>query len=157
MQEVQDTWVQSLGQEDPLEKEMATHCSALAWKIPWTEEPGRCSLWGCKESDTTEHAHPLRKLRIGLTLTTNPHWPTSKHQYKSDILQAKWLAFFHIHVSLHQGDHGSGGDNSLKVLPNAKFMCPMQGEARHMETSDCGAKKGLLQGPSKKDEWLEFK
>ena len=34
------TWVQSLGQEDPLEKEMATHSSNLAWKIPWTEEPG---------------------------------------------------------------------------------------------------------------------
>ena len=38
---VQETWVQSLGQEDPLEKEMATQSSTLAWKIPWTEEPGR--------------------------------------------------------------------------------------------------------------------
>ena len=36
-----ETWVQSLGWEDPLEKEMATHSSILAWKIPWTEEPGR--------------------------------------------------------------------------------------------------------------------
>ena len=35
-----ETWVQSLGREDPLEKEMATHSSTLAWKIPWTEEPG---------------------------------------------------------------------------------------------------------------------
>ena len=38
---MQETWVQSLGQEDPLEKEMANHSSTLAWKIPWTEEPGR--------------------------------------------------------------------------------------------------------------------
>ena len=38
---IQETLVQSLGQEDPLEKEMATHSSILAWKIPWTEEPGR--------------------------------------------------------------------------------------------------------------------
>ena len=38
---VQETWVQFLGQEDPLEKEMATHSSILAWRIPWTEEPGR--------------------------------------------------------------------------------------------------------------------
>ena len=38
---MQETWVQSLGQEDPLEKEMATHFSTLAWRIPWTEEPGR--------------------------------------------------------------------------------------------------------------------
>jgi len=37
---VQETWVQSLGQEDPLEKEMATHSRILAWRIPWTEEPG---------------------------------------------------------------------------------------------------------------------
>ena len=37
---MQETWVRSLGQEDPLEKEMATHSSILAWKIPWTEEPG---------------------------------------------------------------------------------------------------------------------
>ena len=41
-----ETQVQSLGWEDPLEKEMATHSSTLAWKIPWTEEPGP---WGCKE------------------------------------------------------------------------------------------------------------
>ena len=38
---MQDTWVQSLGQEDPLEKEMATHFSILAWRIPWMEEPSR--------------------------------------------------------------------------------------------------------------------
>ena len=38
---MQETWVQSLGWEDPLEKEMATHSSTFAWKIPWTEEPGK--------------------------------------------------------------------------------------------------------------------
>ena len=47
MQKTQETWVQSLGWEDPLEDEMETHSSILAWKIPWTEEPGRLySLWG---------------------------------------------------------------------------------------------------------------
>ena len=46
---MQKTWVQSLGQEDPLEKEMATHPSILAWRIPWTEEPGGYSPWGHKE------------------------------------------------------------------------------------------------------------
>ena len=40
VQELQETWVQSLGQEDPLEKGMATHSSILAWRISWTEEPG---------------------------------------------------------------------------------------------------------------------
>ena len=41
MQEMQETWVQSLGHEDTLEEKMATHCSILAWRIPLTEEPGR--------------------------------------------------------------------------------------------------------------------
>ena len=49
-----ETWVHSLGWEDLLEKEMATHSSILAWKIPWTEEPVGYSPWGRKESDTTE-------------------------------------------------------------------------------------------------------
>jgi len=40
MQEIKETWVRSLGGEDPLEKGMATHSSILAWKIPWMEEPG---------------------------------------------------------------------------------------------------------------------
>ena len=50
---MQETWVQSLGCEDPLEKKMATHSSILAWKIPWTEEPGRLQSMGSQESDTT--------------------------------------------------------------------------------------------------------
>ena len=50
-----ETWVRSLGREDPLEKEMATHSSILAWRIPWTEEPGGLQSTGRKESDTTRH------------------------------------------------------------------------------------------------------
>ena len=52
MQETQETWVQSVGWEDPPEKGMVTHSSILAWKITWTEEPGR--LYGLKESYMTE-------------------------------------------------------------------------------------------------------
>ena len=51
---MQETQVQSLGWEDPLEKEMATHSGTLAWKIPWMEEPGGLYPWGHIESDTTE-------------------------------------------------------------------------------------------------------
>ena len=54
MQETQEVWVRSLGQEDPLEKEMATHFSILAWRMPWTEEPVGLQSWGHKESDMTE-------------------------------------------------------------------------------------------------------
>ena len=64
MQEVQQTQVQSLCQEDPLEEEMTTHSSILAWRIPWTEEPGG-SPWDCKESGTTEQlsTQPGRVMR----------------------------------------------------------------------------------------------
>ena len=57
---VQEMTVQSLDQEDPLEKEMATHSSILAWKISWTEEPVGCSPRGCKELGKT--------VRLTLTL-----------------------------------------------------------------------------------------
>ena len=52
MQETQETWVQFLGQEDPLEKEMATHSSILAWRIPWTEKPGGVIVDGVAQSQT---------------------------------------------------------------------------------------------------------
>ena len=49
---MQETWIRSLGWEDPLEKEMATHSNILAWKIPWTEEPGRLQSMGSQKSQT---------------------------------------------------------------------------------------------------------
>ena len=50
---MQEMWVRFLGREDPLEEEMATHSSILAWEIPWTEEPGRLQSMDQKELDTT--------------------------------------------------------------------------------------------------------
>ena len=52
MRRTQQTWVQSLGQKDPLEQEMATHSSILAWKIPWTEEPWWVTVLGVTKSQT---------------------------------------------------------------------------------------------------------
>ena len=52
--EMHETWVRSLGQEDPPEKEMATHSSILAWRIPWREKPGRTPSMGSQELDMTE-------------------------------------------------------------------------------------------------------
>ena len=49
---MQEMWVQSLGREDPLKKEMATHSSTLAWRIPWTEEPGGLQSMGSQKSQT---------------------------------------------------------------------------------------------------------
>ena len=54
---MQETWVRALGWEDPLEKEMAIHSSTVAWKIPWTEQPGTLQSMGRKELDMTERLH----------------------------------------------------------------------------------------------------
>ena len=50
-QATEETWVRSLGQEDPLEKGMANHSRILAWRIPWTEQPGGLQSWGHRELD----------------------------------------------------------------------------------------------------------
>ena len=52
MQEMQEMWIQSLGGEDPWEKEMATHSRILSWEIPWTEEPGRLQSTELQKSRT---------------------------------------------------------------------------------------------------------
>ena len=64
--EMQETWVQSLGQEDPLEKGMAAHSSILAWRIPWTEEPGGYNPWGHKESGVTKQLIQQQQQREGV-------------------------------------------------------------------------------------------
>ena len=62
--EMRETWVRSLGWEDPLENGMAAHSSILAWRIPQTEEPVSYSPWGHSELDTTErltHTHAVTR------------------------------------------------------------------------------------------------
>ena len=79
---MQETWVQSLGWEDPLEKKMATHSSILAWRFPWTEEPGGLySPWGHTTEQLTHKNKPsCRHGRRpgphsgqGTALSTTPH------------------------------------------------------------------------------------
>ena len=64
---MQETWVRSLGREDPLEKEMATHSSILTWRIPWTEEPGRLQSMG------SQRVHGIAKSRTRLSDFTSLH------------------------------------------------------------------------------------
>ena len=61
---MQETWAQSLGQEGPREKRIATHSSILAWRIQWTEEANGLHSMGRKESDTTEPLHFLSLLCV---------------------------------------------------------------------------------------------
>ena len=66
MQETQEMQFQSLDWEDPLEKEMATHSSILAWKIPWTEEPGGATLHGVTKIQTwlSTHTPPVDSVSL---------------------------------------------------------------------------------------------
>ena len=67
---IQETWVQSLGREDPLEEGMATTSSILAWRIPSAEEPGKLQSMGVAELDTTEQltlTQPFQKLKHSST------------------------------------------------------------------------------------------
>ena len=80
------TWVQSLGQENPLEEGMATHSRIPAWRIPWTEEPGGYSPWGHKESDTTEclrAAQHRRRVWLSRKWRTKEPLDESKREWKS--------------------------------------------------------------------------
>ena len=78
MQETWETCVQSLGWEDTLEKEMATHSSILAWEVPWTEEPGGLQSMGSQESDSTEQlsVHGLPDLPV--KSPSGPQWILSR-------------------------------------------------------------------------------
>ena len=72
---MQETWVQSLGQENPLEKVMATHSNILSWRIPWTEEPGRLqsiglhSQTGRKRLSTHTHVTEQRSTGFGCSIS----------------------------------------------------------------------------------------
>ena len=83
LQETQETWVRSLGQEDSLEKGMATHSSILAWEIPWTEEPWpTTSSKDSKESDTPEQLstmHNAHYIHIYSFLYSGPLWLITGH------------------------------------------------------------------------------
>ena len=87
-----ETQVQSLGGDDPLEKEMATHSSILAWRTPWTEEPDGYSPWGYKELDTIEqlsthtHAHTHTHTH---THTHKQRNGNSKKESKRDVRDQK--------------------------------------------------------------------
>ena len=74
---MQETWVRSLGQEDPLGKEMAIHSSILAWRIPWTEGPGGLQSRGHKESDTTKQLSYIvncrEKMCLHFTIRYKPY------------------------------------------------------------------------------------
>ena len=119
---MRETWVWSLGREDPLEEGMATHSSILAWRIPWREGPGGCSPWGHKESDTTERLRThTRWVSYGQSMQ-HPKWcpfPCKQHPIERltpphtlshlSPLTSKTNCSAGFYVARHPGEMGSGG------------------------------------------------
>ena len=86
-----ETWVRSLGREDPLEKEMATHYSIIAWRIPWIEELGGLQSMGRKESDMTERLHfTSLSLFRGLVAQLVKNLPVKRSQFDSSVGKIRW-------------------------------------------------------------------
>ena len=110
---MQETQVRSLGQEDPLEKEMATHSSTLAWKIPWMEEPGRLECMGSQELDTTEQLHSLELVCSGTSFPTPGIAP----------IQKKCCEEYCGLEATHQQREGLGRQGVIRVrLPDILFL-----------------------------------
>ena len=128
---MQETWVQSLGWEDSLEKGMATHSSILAWRIPRTEEPSRLkSPWGCKESDTTEW--------LLLHLTSVSNWGLLLYLGFLPVQDSQVSPHLSSRNSLHVQVFSSYvflwlASSSFSGLPKVKqlicFHCPQSGSS----------------------------
>ena len=93
MQETQETQVRSLGQEDPLEEEMATHSSILAWEIPWTEEPGGLQYMGQRVGHDRACVH------------THPHTSQVSHTYTPPRCHTHTPGVTHTHTVSHTHTH----------------------------------------------------
>ena len=93
------TQVWSLGLEDPLEKEMATHLSILAWRIPWTEEPDRLQSMGARGRGHEEGGSAYAKVRLSLRSPSGNSWASTP---KTRVCLLSALCF-HLHLWLYRG------------------------------------------------------
>jgi len=113
VQETRETWVRSLGGEDPLEESMATHSSILAWEIPWQRSLVGYSPWGQKELGTTEHTPAsTADLQCCVSFRCAEKWFRYTHTYISffrlfflpdyyKILSIVWLLLLNTNTHLH--------------------------------------------------------
>ena len=108
-----ETWVWSLGWEDPLEKEMATHSSILLWRIPLTEKPAGYTPWGPKESDMSE--------RLSLTHSVNQYWCV---QFSSVQSLSRVLLFVTPWIAARQASLSITNSRSLLKLMPIELVMP---------------------------------
>ena len=146
MQEPQETSVWSLGREDPLEEETATHSSILAWEIPWTEEPGGLQSLGLQRLDMPEHAHISSTSSVSkasvCSVTHSSLTPCDPMDcnlpgssvdgiflrelchYRCERIPNKWVNSLFICSSISLGQCGIGGKWKVKVklLSHVRFF-----------------------------------
>ena len=102
---MRETWVRSLGQEDPLEKGMATHSSILAWRLPWTEEPGGLQSMG---SQRVRHNSAPIGFNWGACTSVAQSYPIFCDPMDLDVSEIYW-------VSLQERIKGKGGEKSFRL------------------------------------------
>ena len=122
--ETQETWVQSLGGEDPLEKELATRSSILAWEIPWTEEPGMLHSMG---SQRVRHDLATKPHHCGSGTVLNAH--TFCHLLCSGCYHCPIIKIRQLRLREHQAETTHPSTNShLSCFPYTQLehisQCP---------------------------------
>ena len=116
---IQEMRVQSLGHEDPLEKKMATHSSTLAWKIPWTEEPGRLQSMGLQRVGY-DWATSLHFTNTDVQI--NKHYPNeNKKSYLFGVCNSRGISHHHLGLAEIQKQAGS---EKLHSGEKVRMLCP---------------------------------
>ena len=135
-----ETRVWSLGGEDPLEKEMATHSSILAWRIPWTEEPGGLQFMGSQRSDTTERLHishhmwtiSMESAITGRCLLMKPHADPKTEVYVNTLSNGTTLRMFILGGGQARRQHtwgpGTYWNTGMTLSPGAFYRKPSTAE-----------------------------
>ena len=127
---------------------MATHSSTLAWKIPWTEEPGRLSPWGCEESDTTERLHFRFSLSCIGERNGNPLQCSCLENPRDG--GAWWAAVYGVAQSqtqLKRLSSSSQGYGFLVVMYGCESWTVKKAECRRIDTFELWCWRGLLRVP----------
>ena len=138
---MQESWVRSLGREDPLEKEMATHPSILAWEIPWTEDPGGLQSMESKESGMTQQLSQNQD-------KINSRLDTAEKRVNSKMLKQK----------LSKTKHREKKDKKKKKTHSISERCANVKELIYMylgSPKKQGGREELEKNSSRK-KWLKF-
>ena len=115
---MQETQVQSLEWEDPLEKEMATHSRVLAWRIPWTEEPGGLQSMGSQKSQTwlSNYQRPTTRQVFEHAFDLEAFFPSLQRKNRAQKTQSYLALLFFNLVNIYQHRAISAGHNLTKIL-----------------------------------------